>query len=261
MKRFSFFLAILFAVVACVTTPESGRRAFILTSEADENQLGDQAYREMLAKEHVANNPRWNEMLQRVGQRIAAASRKADYKWEFKLIDSKEKNAFCLPGGKVAFYTGIFPMFENEAQLAAVMGHEVAHATARHGGQRMTMALGTQLGLASASAILGGERSTKKDLVLAALGVGATVGAVLPFSRGNETEADEIGLVYMARAGYDPREASKFWERFAKESGGGPTFLSTHPSSQGRMDNLRGRVGLVMPEYDRSPKYGTGERI
>lgn len=262
MKRLILSLMLAVSLFGCVTTPESGRRAFLLTSESQENQLGEQAYRETLAKERLANNPRWNAILQRVGQRIAAAAHKPDFKWEFKLIESKEKNAWCLPGGKVAFYTGIMSMFSNEAQLAAVMGHEVAHATARHGGQRMTMAMGTQLGLAAASAVLGGQDDTKKQLLIAALGVGATVGATLPFSRGHETEADEIGLKYMARAGYDPREASKFWAKFAKEGGGGgPEFLSTHPNSASRQANLEGLVGSVMPEYERSPKYGTGENI
>ncbi len=262
MRIKAVFLFFVFLLLGCVTTPESGRRALVLTSEAEEAEMGRQAYAEVLSKERVANNPKWNSLLQRVGQRIAAAARKPGYGWEFKLIESKEKNAFCLPGGKVAVYTGIMTVFENEAQMAAVIGHEVAHATARHGGQRITVALGAQLGMTALGAVVGGEDSKEKQVLLAALGLGANVGAILPFSRSNETEADEIGLVYTARAGYDPREASRFWEKFAKESGGAPpTFLSTHPSSSSRQENLRNRVGSVMGEYDRSPKYGTGERI
>jgi len=263
MRRVAIFGLVLVAVIGCVSTPESGRKALILTSEGDENAMGLQAYQEILKKEKVANNPRLNGILQRVGQRIAAAANKPSFQWEFKLIESKEKNAFCLPGGKVAFYTGIMSVFDNEAQIAAVMGHEVAHATARHGGQRITTTLGAQAGLAGASILLGGdEGSDKKKLILAALGMGAQVGAILPFSRANETEADEIGLVYMARAGYDPREAAKFWEKFAKESGGAPpTFLSTHPASASRQQNLNARVGMVQGEYDKSPKYGTGEKL
>lgn len=257
-----YLLPFLFLLTACVTTPESGRRALLLTSEGQENDMGKQAYQQILSKERVANNPKWNTILQRVGQRIAAAAKKPSFQWEFKLIESKEMNAFCLPGGKVAFYTGIVGVFDNEAQMAAVMGHEVAHATARHGGQRITVALGAQLGLGAASLILGNEGSDTNKIIMGALGLGANVGAVLPFSRANETEADEIGLTYMARAGYDPREAAKFWEKFAKATGGSPpTFLSTHPNSADRQKNLQGRVNLVMGEYDRSPKYGVGERI
>jgi len=254
MKKTGFLFLVCFALGSCSSLP-------LVTSEADEAKMGDEAYRQMLQKERVANHPKWNAMLQRVGQRVAAAANKPDFKWEFKLIESKEKNAFCLPGGKVAFYTGIMPVFENEAQMAAVMGHEVAHATARHGGKRISAALGQQVLLGGVSILLG-QDSTKKNLVLAAFGMGSNVVGILPFSRGQETEADEIGLSYMARAGYDPREASKFWERFAKESGSSPpTWLSTHPASASRQENLRGRVSMVMGEYDRSPKFGTGEKL
>jgi len=256
------FFAPLLVIFGCVTTPETGRKAFIITSEAEENQLGLQAYKEVLSKEPLSSNARWNEILQRVGTRIAGAANKPEYKWEFRLIESKEKNAFCLPGGKVAVYTGILSVMKNEAGMAAVIGHEVAHATARHGGQRITMAFGTQLGLAALSAALGsGENSTSKQLLMGALGLGAQVGAVLPFSRANESEADEIGLIYAARAGYDPREASVFWGRFASEGGKVPTFLSTHPSSASRQAALQSQASKVMPYYDRSPKYGLGETL
>lgn len=262
MKKILRLVCVLFFLTGCVTSPESGRRALILTDEGYENALGLQAFQEVLKKERLSTDPKWNAMLARVGQRIAAAAKKPDYKWEFKLVESKEKNAFCLPGGKIAVYTGMMSVFENEAQMAAVIGHEVAHATERHGGQRMTLALGTQAALATAGAVIGGENSTKRSLILGALGVGATVGAVLPFSRDNESVADEVGLKYMARAGYDPNEAAKFWERFAKVGGGGgPSFLATHPSSEDRKENLRKRVPGVMPEYQASPKHGVGEKI
>jgi len=261
MKFFLMSALVSFLLLGCVTVPETGRRAFILTSEAEENQLGRQAYSEVLGKERLSTNHRWNQILQRVGQRIAAAANRPDYQWEFKLIESKEKNAFCLPGGKVAVYTGILSVCQNEAGLATVIGHEVAHATARHGGQRMTVALGSQLGLAALSAAIGGEDTSQKRLILAALGVGTTVGAILPFSRANEAEADEIGLIYMARAGYDPREAPKFWGRFAGEGGGTPTFLSTHPSSESRTQALSAQVSRVLPIFERSPKFGLGEML
>lgn len=262
MKFTICLLVILVSVIGCVTTPESGRKVFLLTSESEEARLGESAYREALSKSRRARDPKWNAILQRVGNRIAEAARKPDFRWEFALIESPEKNAWCLPGGKVAFYTGMLSVFENEAQMAAVMGHEVAHATARHAGSRMTIALGTELGLAAASALMGGsEGDKKKQLLLAALGLGANVGVALPFSRSHETEADEIGLIYMARAGYDPKEARKFWARFSNVSGGSgvPTFLSTHPASRDREENLGRKIPSVLSEYERSAGYGVGE--
>ena len=255
-------VTLLLSTSGCVTTPISGNRAFIVTSEAEEMQMGKQAYQEILSKEKVSNNQRLNAILQRVGKRIAAAANQPNYQWEFKLIESKQQNAFALPGGKVAFYTGILEPCQTEAGIAVVMGHEVAHATARHGGQRITQAMGTQLGLAALSSIIGGKDSTQKGLLMAALGLGAQVGVALPFSRSNESEADKIGLVYMARAGYDPREAPAFWGRFAKSTGGAPPeFLSTHPASARRAENLRNQLSSVMPIYESSQKFGQGERL
>lgn len=248
-------------LAACVSTPETGRRAFIVTSEAEENQMGLQAYQEVLSKERLSNNAKWNAILQRVGKRIAAAANKPDFKWEFKLIESKEQNAFCLPGGKVAVYTGILGPAQNEAGLATVMGHEVAHATARHGGQRITTQLGTQLGLVAIGAALGADdKDPKKRMLMGALGIGSTIGVTLPFSRGNESEADEIGLIYMARAGYDPREAPKFWSRFGSE-GAPPEFLSTHPGHATRSKALEAELPRVMPLYEASAKYGSGDKL
>jgi metalloendopeptidase OMA1, mitochondrial len=256
------FVLFCFLVSACVTIPETGGHAFILTSENQEAALGEQAFRETLSTERLSTNRRWAEILERVGRRIAEASRKSDYQWEFKLVESKEKNAFCLPGGKVAFYTGIFSVAQNEAALAAVMGHEVAHATARHGGQRMTLSFGTGLAFEGLSAILGGGGGTRqKQLLLGALGLGTKLGVALPFSRGNESEADRIGLVYMARAGYDPAEAPRFWQRFGQEGRTPPQFLSTHPASEERMQSLIEQQAEVRSLYSRSPQYGLGETL
>lgn len=255
-----FLLVVGLPFFGCVKNPETGKSAFILTSEAEENQLGEQAFGEVLRKERVSRDPRWNELLLRVGNRVSRAANKPNFKWEFVLIDSPQKNAFCLPGGKVAFYTGILSIAKNEAGIAAIMGHEVAHATSRHAGQRITVNLGAELGLAGLSALLGGGDSTEKNLLMAALGLGTQVGVALPFSRGNESEADEIGLTYMARAGYDPREAPGIWERMEKAAGGGPPeFLSSHPSNSGRRTALTGQLPRVMPLYEKSPRYGAGE--
>lgn len=262
MKIFYAFIVVsLWIVVACVTIPETGRKAFIVTSEAQEIELGTSAYQDVLKKERVSRDPRLNGILQRVGKRIAAAANKPNYQWQFTLIESTQQNAFALPGGKVAFYTGILSVCQNEAGIATVMGHEVAHATARHGGQRMSVALGTQAGLVTAQMLLGGNSSTTKDTVLGALGLGAQFGVLMPFSRSNEAEADEIGLIYMARAGYDPRQASQFWSRFANKGGEPPEFLSTHPSSSNRSRSLQEQLPSVMPIYDRSPRFGSGESL
>ena len=225
-------------------------------------QLGEQAYQQVLAKNQLSKRKDWNEILQRVGKRISQVANKPNFNWEFKLIESPEKNAFCLPGGKVAVYTGIMPILKNEAGMAAVLGHEVAHATLRHGGQRLTANLGTQLGVLVLGQILTGKDNSNRQLILAALGIGAQVGVILPFSRSNEAEADEIGLRYMARAGYDPHEAPLLWERFgASEKGGPPAFLSTHPSSQSRQEELEKQLSSVLPTYEKSPRYGLGANL
>jgi len=253
-------LLILILVVGCVTTPETGRQAFILTSESQEITMGEKAYLDFLKKQKVSDQKEWNEIVQRLGKRISIAANRPDYRWEFKLIDSPEANAFCLPGGKVVVYTGILKMAQNEAALAAVIGHEVAHATARHGGQRITAVLGAQLGMAAISELMGGESTHEKKLLLAALGLGANVGVVLPFSRSNEREADEMGLIYMARAGYDPREAPRFWERFGKSNDSSvPTFLSTHPASSDRKVALEALLPKALQIYETSSKNGIGE--
>lgn len=234
----------------------------MITSEGDEAKLGTQAFEEVLAKEKLSSNTQWNTILQRVGNRLAQVANKPDYQWRFVLLDSEQKNAFALPGGKVAFYTGILSVCENEAGIATVMGHEIAHATARHGGQRIATSFGVNLGMAGLSAILGGKSEGKdKQLLMLALGVGAQVGVMLPFSRTQEAEADEIGLRYMARAGYDPREAPRFWSRFAGKGGGTPEFLSTHPASSSRQKALQADLPAVMPLYEKSPRYGLGAKL
>jgi metalloendopeptidase OMA1, mitochondrial len=255
------FIAWLSVFSACVTTPETGRKAFIITSESQENEMGVQAFKEVLATAKLSQDTRLNTIIQRVANRIAEAANQPEYQWEFKLIDSDEKNAFCLPGGKVAVYTGILPIAANEAGLATILGHEVGHATARHGGQRITMALGTQLGMAAVNAFLGGNpNDDTNQIIMGALGVGLTVGAALPFSRSNESEADQIGLIYMARAGYDPHEGPKVWQRFSEQGAGGSIeFLSTHPSNESRRAALEAQIERVLPDYERSPKVGLGE--
>jgi len=254
-----FVLSLLLS--ACVKTPISGTSAFILTSESEENELGLKAYSEILRKSQISKDPRQTRLLLQVGSRIASVANKPDYQWEFNLIESKEKNAFCLPGGKIAVYTGILSEMQNEAQLATVMGHEVAHAIARHAGQRITLQYGEQLSFAILSGLLDGTSSTNKTLLMGALGIGAAVGASLPFNRSQESEADYIGLIYMAMAGYEPTEAEAFWTNFAKQSGKTPEFLSDHPASDNRAEAIHEKLPEAQEKYSSSPRYGKGDAI
>lgn len=258
MFKKTLFVFVL-ALFGCVTQPETGKKTFLLISEGEEMRLGDQAYRQVLSENKISQRKDWNEALQRVGQRISAVAQRPQFQWEFKLIESPEKNAFCLPGGKVAVYTGIFPILKNEAGMATVIGHEVAHATLRHGGQRVSAQMGTQLGVLVLGQILMDEKSSKRQWLMAALGLGTQVGVLLPFSRSNETEADAIGLRYMAQAGYDPREAPLVWQRFGTETKvGGPVWLSTHPESGSRQKALEQLIPQELPRYEKSPQFGKG---
>lgn len=243
-RRFLLSTALLpAAIAACATVPETGRSQLILLSESQEVSLGVQAYQEVLKDKKISKDPEANAMVRRVGERIARASSK-DYDWQFTVIDEpKTINAFALPGGKVAVYTGILPVARDDAGLATVMGHEVAHATARHGAERMSQGLLAQLVVVGGGVVLGGGDPERTKAVIGALGAGAAVGVILPFSRRQESEADRIGLRYMARAGYEPEAAIGFWERMeeATKGRGGrpPEFLSTHPSGPTRIAQIR----------------------
>ncbi len=253
-------LAVVFFIYGCTTTPVSNRPALILIPFSQEVSLGRQAFTEILKKEKVSDNQRLAEIIERVGRRLARETSMADLDWEFKLIASQQMNAFALPGGKVGVYEGILKVCANEAGLAAVLGHEIAHAIARHGGQRMSQQILLTGALAATSITLSNHKN--KNLILGALGVGTTVGVALPFSRANETEADEIGVIYMARAGYDPREAMRFWQRFSSMKGGKkpPEFLSTHPADETRVDDIKKLLPEAMKVYNAHPnKHGLGE--
>jgi len=255
------WVGLLTSLFACVSIPGTDHKGLVLLPRSEELKMGEDAYREMLGKEKLSTHAKANAILARVGQRISAQAAVADFEWEFKLIESKEMNAFCLPGGKVAFYTGILPALENEGAMAMVMGHEAAHAVARHGAQRVSQGLLLQFGLAAVdAAVLKDARY--HDLILGALGMGAQV-SLLPFSRAHESEADAMGLRYAAAAGYDPEEAVRFWQRFGRATGGAktPVFLSTHPSNESRIQMLQGMQAEAQSLYARSPKYGLGDRF
>ncbi len=224
-------------IVACETVPITGRQQFIILSEPEELQLGLSAYREILSKEKVSGNRRINAMVQRVGRRIAAVSDRPDYQWEFQVIEKDTANAFALPGGKVAVHTGILKYTKTEAGLAVVMGHEVAHALARHGAERISRTTAANALIGAGAAVAG----VQSPGVMQAISLAYGVGVELPFGRGQESEADRIGLILMAKAGYDPREAVPFWQRMSAGKGGGgqPEFLSTHPSGETRIRQLQ----------------------
>jgi predicted Zn-dependent protease len=245
MRKRNLIGAFLFAVCAlwaCTTTPYT--------------QLGIAAYEEVLKKAPVTRDPAVVGVVERVGQRIARVAAKPEYQWEFTVIDDpKTVNAFALPGGKVAVYTGLFPVAKDEAGLAAVMGHEVAHALARHGGERVSQGLMLQIAAVGVGAAVGGGNPQTANAVMQAFGLGAQVGVVLPFGRSQESEADHIGMILMAKAGYDPGAALTLWQRMEQSETGGrpPEWLSTHPSAGTRQQQITAWLPEVRKYYAADP--------
>ena len=255
------------SLVGCETNPYTGRSQLLMTSVSQEMQMGAQAYDQVKSdpKMRRSQDPREIEPVKRVVARIVEAAKRSKYaemanqfQWEVTVIkDDKTPNAFALPGGKMAVYTGIFPMAKTEAGLAAVMGHEVVHALARHGAERMSQGQLTNTGLQVIGAAAGaaGGGGMLGQAAMAALGVGAKVGVLLPFSRKHESEADYIGILLAADAGYDPRESVALWERMGQMSGGGgpSEFMSTHPSHETRIDQLKKWMPEAMAIYQSKP--------
>jgi len=235
-------------VAACETVPYTGRSQLQFMSPQQESELGAQAYQQALAKTKLSSDAAASEMVARVGSRIAAVTGHPEYKWEYRLIqDDKQVNAFALPGGKVAVYTGILPITRDEDGLAAVLGHEIGHVIARLGGERVSQQMLVNVGLETTMAALSRGNPATVQAVASLLGAGATVGVLLPWSRAQESEADHLGLILMAKAGYDPHAARDLWVRMAaasKGSGKPPEFLSTHPSEPTRIQ----QIDVWMPE-------------
>jgi predicted Zn-dependent protease len=278
MKSLQSMLILVMAIglaglAGCETNPYTGRSQLLMTSVDQEMQMGAQAYGQVKndPKMHQAQDPREIEPVRRVAAHIIEAAKRSKYaetanqfQWEVTVIkDDKTMNAFALPGGKIAVYTGIFPVAKTEAGLAAVLGHEVTHALARHGAERMSQGqltnaalqvLGTAAGAAGGNAMLG-------QAAMAALGAGAQVGVLLPFSRKHESEADYIGILLAADAGYDPRESVHLWERMEQLSGGkGPAeFLSTHPGHETRIEQLKKWMPEAMAIYQTKQAVPAGE--
>jgi metalloendopeptidase OMA1, mitochondrial len=233
-------LVLLCLVVACTTVPYTQRSQFVMLDESQEMQMGVAAFHEALKKERVVRAPEFVGVVEKVGRRIARVADKPDYQWEFIVIDDpKTVNAFALPGGKVAVYTGLFPVARDEAGLAAVIGHEVAHALARHGAERMSQGMLLEIAAVGVSAAIGDTSPATQRGIMQAFGLGAEVGIILPFGRAQESEADRIGLILMAKAGYDPEAALLLWRRMEEQgTGAPPEFLSTHPSYDTRQQKI-----------------------
>jgi len=255
-KLVSLIFLFLF-VVSCSTVPVTGRKQLSLIPSSQMMSMSFQQYDSFLKEHPPSKDQKQSTMIKNVGRKIQKAVEQyfkqnnmsghlKGYNWEFNLVDSKDVNAWCMPGGKVVFYTGILPICKDEAGVAVVMGHEIAHAIAEHGGERMSQGLLTQLGGMGLALALQNKPQQTQQLWMTAFGIGAQVGIMLPFSRLHESEADHLGLIFMAMAGYNPRLAPEFWKRMAANKGGQapPEFLSTHPSDQTRINDLN----KLMPE-------------
>jgi len=259
MKRFVFLATAVATLTACTTAPETGRSQLILIDSAQEAKIGFQALQEIKRKKPIVTSGSQAKQLQRVGKRIAAVAKVPYAQWEFMLFkDPDSANAFALPGGKVGVYTGILPVTKNEAGLATVIAHEIAHVTARHGVERMSQSMLIDVGGLVLSSALG-QNSATHDMVMQAYSLGTTVSIALPYSRTQESEADHVGLLYMARAGYDPQQAVAFWQRFAeygRKRGSKPLeFLSTYPLDKTRIAALKRLMPEALQEYNRAKAW------
>ena len=265
-KKAALLLGIVLFIVSCTTNPFTGKKTMAFVSNDQLFPASFAQYNQVLNENKVLTGTEDSKMITRVGQRIAVAAERwlnangyqgylEDYKWEYKLIESEQVNAWCMPGGKIAFYTGILPIAKTESGVAAIMGHEVAHALANHGQQRMSSGILQQAGGVAVAVSSGNETSEKQQMWMQAYGLASTVGGMLPFSRSHETEADKIGLYLMAIAGYNPDEAAELWIRMKANSGGQtpPEFLSTHPSNDARIANL---LELSPKAKAEAQKYG-----
>ncbi|HOW88414.1 MAG TPA: M48 family metallopeptidase [Candidatus Omnitrophota bacterium] len=254
MKQISF-LALLLLLIGCSTVPITGRKQLSLIPQGQLLTLSDQSYQETLSKATLSTDAAKTAQVREVGQKIASAAEAfmkdsgmekdiASYKWEFNLVqDDQTVNAFCMPGGKIVVYTGILPVTQDENGLATVMSHEVAHALANHGGERMSQQLLVQAGGMGLEQLVKSKPALAQKILMEAYGAGSQVGVLLPYSRSHETEADHIGLILMARAGYDPRSAVAFWERMNNLSSAKvPELLSTHPATSRRISDINKEI-------------------
>ena len=246
------FVIVSLLLLSCATVPVTGRQQLTLVPTSSLNSLSFQQYSEFMKTHKLSNDVKATAMVKNAGNKIkdavkryltqvGAAETLRGYEWEFNLVEDSLINAWCMPGGKVVVYTGILPIAQNETGLAVVMGHEIAHAIANHGNERMTQGMLANMGSVALSEALKNKPEETKSLFQTAFGIGVQLGALLPYSRLHESEADHMGLIFMAMAGYNPDEAANFWQRMAalKQGGGPPEFLSTHPSDTKRINKIK----------------------
>ncbi len=262
--RLAALCGLLLLQSSCTKVAITGRKQFNLVPNSIMNSMSFESYSEFLSQNKLSDNVGQTQMVKRLGSRIQKAveqycaennlsSRLKGYQWEFNLIEDKSLNAWCMPGGKVVVYTGLLPVTQTEAGLAVVMGHEIAHAFARHGAERMTQSLIVEMGGMALSKALAKSAEKTKNLFMRSYGIGTEVGILLPYSRVHEKEADHLGLIFMAMAGYNPNEAVGFWERMAasKEGPAPPEILSTHPADSTRIRNIKKLIPEAMKYYRR----------
>ncbi len=261
LLKLSLLVFIYTFIQSCSTVPLIGRKQVSLLPESNMVEMSLTSYSQFLKENKLSANKEQSDIVKRVGARMSVAVEKylqengyqdriADFKWEFNLVESSEVNAWCMPGGKVVFYTGILPLTKNDAGIAVVMSHEIAHAVARHGNERMSQQLLVQFGGVALSEALKTKPEQTQTLFQAAYGLGTQYGVMLPYSRQHEYEADKMGLIFMAMAGYDPNEAVGFWERMAANSAAKvPEFLSTHPVEQNRIAAIKANMPEALKIY------------
>lgn len=257
-------------MTACGSVPVTGRKQMLLVSDQEVLTLSLQQYSEFMKTAPKSTNAANTALVSKVGRNIANAvetylkangyeSMISEFAWEFNLVKSTDVNAFCMPGGKIVVYEGILPITQNETGLAVVLGHEVAHAVAKHANERMSTQMVAQYGTAAAQTALGGQSAAVQQVAATALGLGAQYGVMLPYSRKQELEADKLGLIFMAMAGYDPSQAANFWVRMSQSSGGGtPEFMSTHPSDETRIKKIQEDLPEALKYYKGGIKSNTG---
>ncbi len=260
MKKILLIFVVGLSAYACATVPLTGRSQLSLVSSAEIQPLVNEEYAKVIKESKVVNGTSDGQRVLKVGNKMAKAVEQYlisegysdlanEFKWEFNLVESSDVNAWCMPGGKVAFYTGIMPVAKDEAGLAVVMGHEIAHAVAAHARERMSTGLVTNFGVGVLSTAIGQNPTLTQNILLQSVGVGSELG-MLSFSRKHELEADEMGLVFMAMSGYDPRQAPIFWERMSAQAGQSPPeFLSTHPGPANRIEKLNAKMPEALKYY------------
>lgn len=263
MRKFFFLVCTCSCIMSCSRNAVTGKNQLLLVSESEMQLMAAKQYTDFLDSSKVVSPAvKDADMVKRIGQRITnaitqyyTAQGRANvldgYKWEYNLVDSKEVNAWCMPGGKIVVYTGLLPITQNEAALAVVMGHEITHALARHGSERMTQGMLQQFGQVALSVALTNKSQETQNIFMGAYGVGSNLGIILPFSRNQEYEADQFGLNFAAMAGYNPQQAIPLWERMEKAGGGSrpPEFLSTHPSEGNRIARLNKQMPEALKYY------------